>query len=102
LSGFGDFYLGATLITLVELVVFIPTIIFPIGLSFQFQAKQRKQINEMQRVQKVEQLLAFPHGYELFSSYCQTVSHTMAPLLTIVFMYGPYSIGNNRSFVVKV
>lgn len=64
---------GEILILLAQIVIFVPTILFPIRLSYRFEAIQRQQVNELQRVKTVEELLALPQGYELFVAYCQTV-----------------------------
>jgi hypothetical protein len=59
--------------TVAMFAMFAPTILFPIYQSYEFQALQRKQASELQKVKTVEELLALPQGFELFVEYCQTV-----------------------------
>jgi hypothetical protein len=54
------------------MAVFVPTIVVPIVRSYQFQTAQRRQASVLSRVNRVEELLVLPQGYELFAKYCQS------------------------------
>jgi hypothetical protein len=71
---FGQFssYFTLMVILSAELAIFIPTIVVPIVRSYQFQSAQRHQAHLLEQVNKVEDLLALPQGYEIFTQYCQS------------------------------